>query len=127
MRFGYGMSETLGGAMACELGNYHSLASSILYILDLETGDPLPRQGTQTGRHAFIDLNAESYWGGFVTGDKVTVTWDRCACGRNGPYFHPDIERLSEAEGGDDKVSCSGSADAHKEATDWLIAQSGGL
>jgi len=125
MRFGYGMSESLGGAMACEHGMYHPPVSTILYILDLETGDPLPREGTQTGRYAFLDLVAESYWGGFVTGDKVTVTWDGCACGRRGPYFHPDIQRLSEAEGGDDKVSCSGSADAHKEATDWLISQSG--
>lgn len=125
MRFGYGMSESLGGAMGCELGNYHPPVSSILYILDLHTGDPLPREGTQTGRHAFLDLNPQSYWGGFVTGDKVTVTWDGCECGRRGPYFHPSIERLSEADGGDDKVSCSGSADAHKEATDWLIAQSG--
>jgi hypothetical protein len=127
MRFGYGMSESLGGAMGCEAGNYHAPVSSILYILDLETGDPLPREGTQTGRHAFLDLNVGSYWGGFVTGDKVTVTWDDCACGRRGPYFHPDIQRLSEAEGGDDKVSCSGSADAHREATDWLIAQSGAV
>ncbi len=125
MRFGYGMSESLGGATGCVRGNYHPPVSAILYILDLNTGEPLPREGTQTGRHAFLDLNPESYWGGFVTGDKVTVTWDGCECGRRGPYFHPDIERLSEAEGGDDKVSCSGSTDAHKEATDWLIAQSG--
>lgn len=127
MRFGYGMSESLGGAMACEHGMYHPPVSSVLYILDMETGDPLPREGTKTGRYAFLDLVAESYWGGFVTGDKVTVTWDGCACGRRGPYFHPDIQRLSEAEGGDDKVSCSGSADAHKEATDWLISQSGSV
>ncbi len=127
MRFGYGMSESLGGAMGCEHGMYHPPVSSILYILDLETGEPLPREGTQTGRHAFLDLIVESYWGGFVTGDKVTVTWDGCGCGRRGPFFHPDIQRLSEAEGGDDKVSCSGSADAHKEATDWLIAQSGAI
>ncbi len=125
MRFGYGMSESLSGAMGCELGYYHAPVSAILYILDLDTGNPLPREGTQTGRHAFLDLNADSYWGGFVTGDRVTVTWDGCECGRRGPYFHPEIERLGEAEGGDDKVSCSGSADAHKDATDWLIAQTG--
>jgi hypothetical protein len=127
MRFGYGMSESLSGAMGCEHGRYHAPVSSVLFILDLETGEPLPREGTQTGRHAFLDLNTDSYWGGFVTGDKVTVTWDGCECGRRGPWFHPEIERLSEAQGGDDKVSCSGSADAHQEATDWLIAQSGGV
>jgi hypothetical protein len=125
MRFGYGMSEANGGGSQCEHGNYHPLPFTVPFVLDLQTGAPSPRTGTHTGRFAFMDLQTESYWGGFVTGDKVTVTWDGCGCGRAGPYIHPNIERLSEAEGGDDKVSCSGSVDAHKEATDWLISQTG--
>jgi hypothetical protein len=125
MRFGYGMSEANGGGSQCEHGNYHPLPFTVPFVLDLETGEPRPRTGTHTGRFAFVDLLTDSYWGGFVTGDKVTVTWDGCGCGRAGPYIHPNIERLSESEGGDDKVSCSGSVDAHKEAVNWLVSQTG--
>jgi hypothetical protein len=125
LHFGYGMSESLSGASLCEHGVYHPLPFNVPFVLDLETGEPRPRTGTQIGRYAFMDLFAQSYWGGFVTGDKVTATWDGCPCGRRGPFFHRDIQRLSEAEGGDDKVSCSGSVDAHKEATDWLVSQTG--
>jgi hypothetical protein len=125
LRFGYGMSEALSGGLQCAHGNYHPLPFTVPFVLDLATGAPKPRTGTQVGRYAFMDLLTRSYWGGFVTGDKVTVTWDGCACGRRGPYFHPNIERLSEAEGGDDKVSCSGSVDAHKEAVEWLVSQTG--
>lgn len=123
LRFGYGMSECISGNVQCKCGNYHPLPFTAVFVLDPETGEPLPREGTQTGRYAFFDLLATSFWGGFVTGDKVTVTWDGCACGRRGPYFHPKIERFSELEGGDDKISCSGSNDAHEEAMAWLIAR----
>lgn len=123
LRFGYGMSECISGNVQCKCGNYHPLPFTAVFVLDPETGVPLPREGTQTGRYAFFDLLAESFWGGFVTGDKVTVTWDGCVCGRRGPYFHPKIERFSELEGGDDKISCSGSNDAHEEAMAWLISR----
>ena len=123
LRFGYGMSECISGNVQCKCGNYHPLPFTAVFVLDPETGEPLPREGTQTGRYAFFDLLATSFWGGFVTGDKVTVTWDGCACGRRGPYFHPKIERFSELEGGDDKISCSGSNDAHEEAMTWLISR----
>jgi len=36
-------------------------------------------------------------------------------------------ERFSELEGGDDKISCSGSNDAHEEAMSWLMAQASEL
>lgn len=127
LRFGYGMSECISGNVQCPCGNYHPLPFTAVFVLDPETGAPLPREGTQTGRYAFFDLLAESFWGGFVTGDKVTVTWDGCACGRRGPYFHPKIERFSELEGGDDKISCSGSNDAHEEAMAWLISRANEL
>jgi hypothetical protein len=119
----YGMSELTPGHGTCPHGHYHVSPYAVPFVLDAETGVPLPREGTQTGRYAFFDLLAGSYWGGFVTGDKVTVTWDGCACGRKGPYVHPSIERFSELEGGDDKISCSGSNDAHEEAMSWLTAR----
>jgi len=123
LRFGYGMSESMGAADMCELGKYHPTPLTVPFVLDVDTGTPRPRSGTQTGRYALFDLITESFWGGFVTGDRVTVAWDGCACGRRGPYIDPVIERFSELEGGDDKVSCSGSVDAHREALDWLVAQ----
>jgi hypothetical protein len=123
LRVGYGMTELNAGAGMCPHGHYHVSPYTVPFVLDAETGVPLPRQGVQTGRYAFFDLLAGSYWGGFVTGDKVTVTWDGCACGRKGPYVHPSIDRFSELEGGDDKISCSGSSDAHEEALSWLTAQ----
>lgn len=123
LRVGYGMSELIGGATECPHGVYHLSPTAVPFVLDPATGDQLPRSGTQTGRFAFFDLLPESYWGGFVTGDKVTLTWDGCACGRTGPYFDPLIERFSELEGGDDKISCSGSNDAHEEAMAWLSAK----
>ena len=123
LRFGYGMSELLSGHGMCPCGHYHVSPYTVPFVLDAETGVPLPREGTQTGRYAFFDLLAGSYWGGFVSGDKVTVTWDGCDCGRRGPYVHRTIERFSELEGGDDKISCSGSNDAHEEAMSWLMAQ----
>jgi hypothetical protein len=121
--FGYGMTEMLATAGMCPHGHYHVSPYTAPFVLDAETGVPLPREGTQTGRYAFFDLLAGSYWGGFVTGDKVTVTWDGCACGRKGPYVHPSIDRFSELEGGDDKISCSGSTNAHEEALSWLTAR----
>lgn len=122
-RFGYGMSEMIPGNGMCPHGHYHVSPYVVPFVLDAETGAPLPREGTQTGRFAFFDLLAGSYWGGFVTGDKVTATWDGCECGRKGAYLHPLIERFSELEGGDDKISCSGSNDAHEEAMSWLTAR----
>jgi len=123
LRFGYGMSELIAGHGMCPHGHYHVSPYTVPFVLDAETGAPLPREGAQTGRYAFFDLLAGSYWGGFVSGDKVTVTWDGCGCGRRGPYVHPSIDRFSELEGGDDKISCSGSSDAHEEAMSWLMAR----
>jgi hypothetical protein len=123
LAYGYGMTELLCGHGKCTRGHYHVSPYAVPFVLDAETGVPLPREGVQTGRYAFFDPRPGSYWGGFVTGDKVTITWDGCACGRKGPYVHPSIERFSELEGGDDKISCSGSNDAHEEAMSWLTAR----
>jgi hypothetical protein len=120
---GFGMSELISNGPGCEEGKYHFLPFNVIFVLDPETGQPLPRVTGQTGRLAAFDLLASSYWGGFVTGDRVTVGWDDCPCGRKGAYLEPDIMRFSELEGGDDKISCAGSGDAHAAALDYLIAR----
>lgn len=117
----YGMSELCAMANMCGHGNYHVPVYLICYVLAEETGIPLPRKGMQTGRAAFFDMIPETYWGGFITGDEITVNWDGgCGCGRKGEYIHADIRRFSEKNGSDDKISCSGAPDAQKKAMAFL-------
>ncbi len=69
-----------------------------------------------------MDLVPETYWGGIVTGDEVTLGgWDiPCRCGRLGPYVEPTIARLALQHGGDDKINCAGAPAAHERAMEYL-------
>jgi hypothetical protein len=129
VRNSYGMSEMMGGAVrACRMGNYHLQPWMILCLLDPKSGEILPRRGVKTGRFGFFDTLASTYWGGFLSGDEVTISWadaGSCACGRLGPYLHPLIRRYSEQEGGDDKVSCAGSPEAQDKAVQFLLGIAG--
>jgi hypothetical protein len=89
-----------------------------------ETGELLPRSGRQTGRFGFVDLFPSDHWGGFLSGDKVTIGgWDEpCPCGRTGPYLESSIQRFSELEGGDDKITCAGAPAAHDKAIEYLAS-----
>src|SRR5207248_3010166 len=71
----YGMSEMMGWAPGCEQGHYHFLPYTIPIVLD-EDFKALPSEGVQTGRMALFDVLAETYWGGFISGDRVTVHFD---------------------------------------------------
>ena len=118
----YGMSEVLNFFDRCEHNHYHLPASIVPFVLQPDSGDQKPRNGVQTGRFAFLDLMAESYWGGFVTGDKITINWDGdCSCGRKGIFIEGDIIPLSMDEGGDDKINCSGSTEAHNTAVEYIL------
>ncbi len=124
IQMGYGMSELSAHFLACDHGHYHLAPWIIPFVLDPDTSDALPRTGTVTGRAAFYDLIANSRWGGFVTGDEVTIHWDdACPCGRTSRWYEAKIERFSEKRGGDDKIGCVAALDAHEEAMDYLIAQ----
>jgi hypothetical protein len=118
----YGSSEVMAVCPKCEAGNYHVPPTLVTFLLDKETGKPLPRKDGQTGRFAMFDLLPSTYWAGIVTGDKImTGGWDEpCACGRLGQYLHPTIQRYSQLEGGDDKVMCSGAPEAHDKAMEFL-------
>ena len=116
----YGMSECMGIAPLCSHGHYHFFPYTIPFLLDPD-GNVLPRQGVQTGRCAVFDLLAETYWGGFVTGDRITIHWDEdCACGWKGPRLERTIVRFSELEGGDDKISCAGTEQAYSEFMNYV-------
>lgn len=123
---GYGMSEGVAViSRMCPKGYYHVNPNIISYLLDPESGTPLPRTGTQTGRYGIIDIACRGRWGGFLSGDEVTIHWGEtkpCGCGRKGAYMEPAIRRYSEKEGGDDKITCAGAAGVHDKALD-LIAE----
>jgi hypothetical protein len=123
LRAGYGMSESVALHPACPRGNYHLQPFIVTFVLDPASGVPLPRTGTQRGRYGFVDLLAQTHWGGFLSGDAVALSWgdtEPCACGRSGPYVHCEIRRYGEIEGGDDKVTCAGAPEAHDKALSFL-------
>ena len=117
----YGMTEIMGTAWMCEEGHYHLPPTTIPFILDPDTSRPLPREGRVKGRAAFFDLGADARWGGFITGDEITIEWDApCPCGRPGRYLVDGIQRYSEKSGGDDKITCAATEDSHREAMNFL-------
>ena len=119
----YGMSEMAGQFAMCEHGHYHCPPWIIPFMLDPETARALPRRGTVTGRFAFYDLLPDTRWGGFVSGDEVTLNWDPgCPCGRTGPYLDARIQRLSDKRTatGEEKLSCAAAPEAYAEALDFL-------
>ncbi len=122
---GYGMSELVGIVRPCSQGHFHLPPWQIPFMLDPVSGAQYPRSGVCKGRFAAFDLNAGSYWGGFITGDEITLSWgdtSPCPCGRIGPYVSSEIRRYSEAEGGDDKITCAGAPQAYDKALEFVIA-----
>jgi hypothetical protein len=123
-RTGYGMSEAASAiTRMCPQGHYHIPPNLIPYQLDHKTGAILPRVGTQTGRYGIIDVGTQTRWGGFLTGDEITINYgdvSPCGCGRKGPYIVGEIRRYSESEGGDDKITCAGAPGVHDKALEFL-------
>jgi hypothetical protein len=119
----YGMTELLPMQRKCTQGHFHVIPACIPFILDPDTSEPLARTGTVTGRWAHFDLMADAYWGGFISGDEVTMHWDdQCPCGRTTPFIESKIQRYSEKTHGDDKITCAAQADAYQEAMDFLLS-----
>lgn len=122
----YGMTEMNSFSVLCDHDRYHILPWVTPYLLDLDSGQPLPRVGKQTGRASFFDMTADSCWGGLVTGDVVTIDWDRpCECGRTSYAMEKQINRVSEIQGGDDKISCAATPQAQADAMDFLTGFGG--
>ena len=122
IRDGYGMTECMAATRSCEHGHYHFHPFQVPLVLDHVTGDVFPRTGLQTGRLGIFDLGATTYWGGFLTGDKVTISYESCACGRTTPAVQKGcVRRYSEEEGGDDKITCAGAPEAHDNALAYLL------
>jgi hypothetical protein len=122
----YGMTEVTMITSQCSEGHYHVPPWVVTYVLDPDTGRPYPREGVRTGRAAFFDLVPQTYWGGFATGDEITVDWSPCRCGRTSVHLHPNVQRFSEKRGGDDKITCAAADDAHAAAIDFLASSRSG-
>lgn len=117
----YGMSEIFGHNRMCSHGRYHMVPWIIPFVLDPDTSEILPRKGKTTGRGAFFGLLARHAWGGFITGDEITVDWDsQCGCGQTTYHLDPTIQRFSDKSGDDDKITCAATPDAHKQAMTFL-------
>jgi hypothetical protein len=120
IRPGYGMSEITLAARECEHGLYHFNPWLIPFVLDSESGAALPRTGTATGRAAFFDLALTTRWGGFITGDKVTVRYEPCPCGQTTAGCESGIERFGAGHDGEDKITCAATDTAHRETIEFL-------
>jgi hypothetical protein len=126
---GYGMSEAASAiTRLCPCGHYHIVPNLIPYLLDPDSGALLPRIGTQTGRLGIIDVGTQTRWGGFLTGDEITLNWgdqQPCGCGRKGTFIVGEIRRYSELRGGDDKITCAGAPGIQDRALEFIAGVSG--
>jgi hypothetical protein len=120
VRGGFGMTEQNAFLTTCEHERFHVPPWVTVYLLDPESGQPLPRTGVQTGRAAFFDMSHDGSWGGIVSGDRITVDHGPCPCGRTTLHLDKKIQRFSELSGADDKISCAAAPSAQNEALDYL-------
>ena len=122
---GYGMTESASSiTRMCPQGRYHIQPNIIPYLIDPQSAEARPRAGVQTGRYGFIDIAAQTRWGGFLTSDEMTIDWGDetpCPCGRRGAYIKGEIRRLTDSEGGDDKITCAGAPAVHDKAAEFLL------
>jgi hypothetical protein len=122
----YVMSEITAVNKMCEHGRYHFEPWIVPFVLDPEDGSPLggrDRTGEHTGRCGVFDLVASTYWGGLISGDEVTLSFEECPCGRTTPHAARSIERYSDKQGGDDKITCVAAEDAHRAALEFLTGE----
>jgi hypothetical protein len=96
---GYGMTELNAGFIGCEAGRYHVPPWVVPWALDpTDSWKPKPRQGTQEGRAAFLDLATRNNWGGIVAADHIQISYDPCPCGRSSPSIAGDIKRVQDPD-----------------------------
>ncbi|WP_433710423.1 hypothetical protein ACQP2U_29310 [Nocardia sp. CA-084685] len=110
----YSMQELNSGMPKCRKGDrYHIPPWIVPFILDEDGANPLPHEsGEIEGRAAFFDLSLDGRWGGIITGDKIALDLDPCACRNKGPSVRNDIVRYADIKG-DDKIGCAGTVDAY--------------
>ncbi len=110
----YSMQELNSGMPKCQRGDrYHVPPWIVPFMLDADGATLLPHEaGEVEGRAAFYDLSLDGRWGGIITGDKISLDFGPCACGRKGPSVRNNITRYADLQG-DDKIGCAGTVDAY--------------
>jgi hypothetical protein len=110
----YGMQEINTSMPRCgEGGRYHIPPWLVCLPLNKEGDELLPDAGSEIEcRAAFFDISLEGRWGGVISGDRIHVDFEPCACGAQTPSIRDDVIRYSDLEG-DDKISCAGTVDAY--------------
>jgi hypothetical protein len=112
----YGMQETNSGMPKCrDNGRYHVPPWVIPIVLDREGDNALPHdfRGEVEGRAGFVDVSVDGRWGGVISGDQITISYDPCPhCGNAGPSIQDNIARIKDLAG-DDKIGCAGTVDAY--------------
>ena len=110
----YGMSEIMPSAPMCEAGRYHQAPWVAVFVLDQSGEKLLEQRGKNVvGRAAFMDFAVDGRWGGLVSGDRVSVDFTVCDCGRQGPTIADSVRRYTELEGNDDKLTCAGTIESY--------------
>jgi hypothetical protein len=111
----YSMQELNSGMPRCQQGGrYHVPPWMIPFVLDKEGDVLMPHTaGEIEGRAAFFDLALDGRWNGVITGDKISLDLDACACGAKSPSIRDNIVRYADLGGGDDKIGCAGTVDAY--------------
>jgi hypothetical protein len=120
VRGGYGMTEQNFYLVTCEHERLHIPPWVTVLLLDPDSGQPLPRSGVQTGRASFFDMTQDGGWGGIVTGDRISVDYTPCPCGRTTLHITKKIQRFSDITGDDDKLTCAAAPSAQAEALNLL-------
>jgi len=110
----YSMQELNSGMPKCQRGGrYHVPPWIVPFILDEQGQTLLPHSGGEVeGRAAFYDLSLDGRWGGIITGDKISLDFGPCGCGRAGASVRDNIVRYADLPG-DDKIGCAGTVDAY--------------
>ncbi|MGA2397053.1 MAG: hypothetical protein ABSG30_03155 [Steroidobacteraceae bacterium] len=122
LRGAYGMSEQNFYLVTCDHERLHIPPWVTVLLLDPDSGRPLPREGVQTGRASFFDLTQDGHWGGIVSGDRITVDYRPCPCGRTTLAMGKKIQRFSEITGDEDKLTCAATPSAQAEALELLTS-----
>jgi hypothetical protein len=109
----YGMTEMNSQFFNCSEDRFHCPPTTIPLILD-KAGETLLNQpaGLVEGRGGFFDTTLDGRWGGVISGDRLTVDFSPCACGRHSPSV-VGVARYRDLPEGDEKLTCAGQIDTY--------------
>src|SRR5262245_43594747 len=92
----YSTCELNAALSSCGHGRYHVPPLLEAVVLDEALTGVLGRPGE--GMLAFLDPFALSYPGFLIAGDRATLDFGSCGCGRSGAFVEGEIERAPGAE-----------------------------